>query len=385
MKPRIYLDHAATTPVLPSVVSAMSPWVGDRYGNPSSLYQEGRDARKAIDESRETLASAFGCLFGEVLFTSSGTESANLALIGTALANRGSRDTVLLSSAEHHCVLHTAPVLERLGLTVRLVPVDATGRMRVDALREVADERTLLISVMHANNETGVYNDVAAVSEVAGTTGAFFHCDAVQTFPGIGTSQLGADLVSISAHKFGGPKGVGALYVKAGTSIEPVMRGGGQERESRAGTENVAGIVGMAEAVRYVLADDKRAVLKGAALSAFMNALKREDPPPFVETATKKDRLPGHLHGRFEGVSSESLLILLDQMGVSASAGSACSSGSVEPSHVLLAAGWGESAREAVRFTFGAETTTSEAEEAARRVANAARQVARSKALRALE
>lgn len=376
MTRRIYLDHAATTPVLPSVVEAMAPWVGERFGNPSSLYEEGREARQAIDESRETLASAFGCLFGEVVFTSSGTESCNLAIIGAALANDSPCDTVLFSAAEHHCVLNTMPILEKLGFRVKLVPVDSVGRIDIGALEEMADEKTLIVSAMHANNETGVYNDVQAVGEIAKKHGALFHCDAVQTFPGPTVESLNADLVSVSAHKFGGPKGVGALYIRAGTKVSPTMLGGGQEREMRAGTENVAAIVGMAEAVKVVIGDKYRQELKGAALSAFQSAFKKIESPPFIETATKKERLPGHLHGRFEGVSSESLLILLDQMGVSASAGSACSSGSVEPSHVLLAGGWGEEAREGFRLVFGPETTTSDAEEAAKRVAQAARQVA---------
>lgn len=280
MSHRIYLDYAATTPVLPTVVKAMEPWVGERFGNPSSLYEEGRLARTAIDGARETLADAFGCLFGEVVFTSSGTEAANMALVGAALAADGSRRTFLISASEHHCVLNTRPILERLGYRVNLVPVDSCGRIETDALAAMMDDTVLLVSAMHANNETGVYNDVTSVSELARTHGALFHCDSVQTFPGARVDTLGADLASLSAHKFGGPKGAGALYVKAGSKIAPVTLGGGQEREMRAGTENVAAIVGMAEAVRSTIGDTMRAALKGAALSAFMNALRRQNAPP---------------------------------------------------------------------------------------------------------
>lgn len=372
MKERIYLDHAATTPVLKEALDAMAPWVGEKFGNPSSLYAEGREARRAIDEAREAVASAFGCLFGEVVFTSSGTESCNLAIVGSALAHRGGRDKVLFSAAEHHCVLNTRPLLERLGYKVETVPVDHCGCMDIQALERQMDDRVLLVSAMHANNETGALNDVPAVGDIARKFGALFHCDAVQTFPWVRDTRPDADLVSVSAHKFGGPKGTGALCVKAGTPLSPLTVGGGQEREVRAGTENVAGIVGMAAAVSATLSDQERNIKKAAVKSTLKAAIAETG---FIETVCPGGGLTGHLHGRFPGVPSESLLIRLDQAGVSASAGSACSSGSIEPSHVLLAAGWGEAANEAVRFTFGAQTTMDEATEAARRTIEAVRDI----------
>ena len=374
---RIYLDHAATTPLLPSVKEAMLPWLSSEFGNPSSLYQEGAKAKEALDQARAILSDALGCLFGEVLFTSSGTEAANLALVGTALAHKGDRDTIVIAATEHHCVFHTRSILNKLGYKVITAPVDRFARADLDVLQDLVDDKTLLVSVMHANNELGTINDISAVSQLCRESGALFHCDAVQTFPWLNemrwsVDDLGADLVTVSAHKIGGPKGAGALYIKGGTDIEPVIAGGGQERDMRAGTENVAGIVGFGEAVRQRKEDQSYTSYRTNARNAFLEELEGD----YVLSAEGAKTLNGHLHLRFPGASTESMLILLDRMGVAASSGAACSSGSVEQSHVLLACGWSQQeANEGLRFTFGGETIVEEAKEAAQRVTQAANSI----------
>ena len=382
MTDRIYLDCAATTPLHPEARAAMEPWLTERFGNPSSIHAEGRSAKEALDKARETLSAALGCLFGEALFTGSGTEAANIAIVGAALAHEGGRRRILLGASEHHCVLNTRPILERLGFSVEKIPVDRFARPDLGALERMLGDDVLLASVMHANNEVGSVNDAAAASALVKGAGAIFHCDAVQTFPWLNgkrwtVDEIGADLVNLSAHKLGGPKGVGGLYVRSGTRLKPLTSGGGQEREMRAGTENVAGAAGFAAAVRCALADKAWSQRKSAAKTAFIDQLEREDAPRFHQTVEGVEAVAGHLHLRFPGVSAESMLIRLDRMGVAASSGSACSSGAIEPSHVLLAAGWDETAaNEGLRFTFGCQTTVEEAVEAAKRTAGAARRIA---------
>ncbi|MGV3617649.1 MAG: cysteine desulfurase family protein [Fimbriimonas sp.] len=364
MTPRIYLDHAATTPLAAEVREAMLSWLD--AGNASSLYAEGRRAKDAIDAAREAVSEALGCAFGEVVFTSSGTEAANLAILGTAAANTDPRRSrILLGAAEHHCVLHTRPLLERLGYRVELVPVDRYARIDLDRLGALLSDDVLLLSAMHANNELGTLNDPQAISTQARNVGAFVHVDAVQTFRALPwrVDDLGADLVSVSAHKIHGPKGAGALYVRGGVKPMAMAVGGGQEREMRAGTENVAAVAGFGAAVRLVRGDPK------PIRDAFELAIA-DFTAPTVPTGVA--RLPGHAHFRIPGLRAETLLILLDRMGVAASSGAACSSGAVEPSHVLLAAGFSaEEAKEGVRFSFGSRTTLLEGKEAAERLRTA--------------
>lgn len=346
---RIYLDHAATTPIAPEVVSAMLPWLED-FGNPSSLYLEGRQARHAIDQAREVLAARLGCLFGEVHFTSSGTESCNLALLGcarAALATGNGRRRILVSASEHHAVLHTGPLLAELGFRLEVVPVDQFARVELSSLAATLAEDVLLVSVMTANNELGTLSPIVEASRLARRVGALMHTDAVQSF---GLDQrtvddLECDLLSASAHKLYGPKGVGLLYVRSGTPILPVTTGGGQERELRAGTENVPGIAGFATAVsRYI----------PGTVSARNSFLKNLSSRAHPTVPREIPCLPGHAHVRFPDFQAETLLIKLDRLGISASSGAACSSGSVEPSHVLLASGYSsDEAAECIRFTFG--------------------------------
>jgi cysteine desulfurase len=327
----------------------MLPWL--ESGNPSSLHVDGRRAKGAIDHARERVSTALGCEFGECLFTSGATESANAAIIGAALANEDpTRRRVLISAAEHHCVLHTQSMLERLGYQVTLLPVGRDTRPDFERSASELTSDVLLIAVMHANNETGAITDVASISEKAHETGILVFSDAVQTFTKIPNlvKKLKADLIAVSAHKIGGPQGAGALYVKAGTKLKSFIGGGGQERELRGGTENVAGIVGFAAAVTLPMSD----AMTKSARDALLKRLVAGGAVPTLSPETPT--LNTHCHVRFPGVESESMLIRLDRAGVSASAGAACSSGSLEASHVLLAAGFSEAeAKEGLRFTLG--------------------------------
>lgn len=347
---RIYLDHAATTPLRPEVREAMLPWL-DHGGNPSSLHAEGRRARAAIDDAREKVARRMGCEFAEVVFTSGGTEACNLALIGRALANEEPRRRILISAAEHACVQATVPMLGRLGYSVELIPVDRWSRPILPEL----GEDVLLVAAMSANNELGTISPVSEIAETVRAAGATYFCDAVQA-----PTQTNADLVAIAGHKMGGPRGVGALIVRAGTRVSPFVMGGAQERERRGGTEDVAAIVGLGAACEIDAPD------LAPIRNAFLDALQGTS---MIESVPRAETLPTHAHVRFPGVEAETFLLTLDRSGIAASAGAACASGSVEPSHVLLACGWPiEEAKEGIRFTFGWTNTPEEAKEAAERI-----------------
>lgn len=361
---RIDLDHAATTPLLPEARKAMLPWL-DHGGNPSSLHAEGRRARAALDLARERIAQRMGCEFAEVVFTSGGTEACNLALVGRALANEDPRRTrVLISAAEHACVWGVAPLLRRLGYVVEAIPVDRHAR---PILERVGDD-VLLVAAMAANNELGTRSPVSAIAALCRAVGATFFCDAVQA-PG----PTDADLVALAGHKMGGPRGVGALVVRAGTRIKPLVAGGAQERERRGGTEDTAAIVGLGVAATLPLPD------LSPVRNAFLDALEGGILPlggeaggggrRVLESAPRSTTIPSIAHVRFPGVDAETLLLALDRAGIAASAGAACASGAQEPSHVLLACGWTpQEAKEAVRFSFGRTNAVAEAHEAAGRV-----------------
>ena len=352
---RIDLDHAATTPLRPEARRAMLPWL-QHGGNPSSLHAEGRRARAAIDLARERVAVRMGCEFAEVTFTSGGTEACNLALVGRALANEEpARRRVLISAAEHACVWGAAPLLRRLGYAVEEIPVDRYAR----PLLESVEEDVLLVAAMTANNETGTITDVSRIASMCRTAGATFFCDAVQR-----PEPTEADLVAIAAHKMGGPRGAGALIVRAGTRIEPFVAGGAQERERRGGTEDTAALVGFGAACALSSPD------LGSVREAFVSGLAGlGDQVVFSTLNPRLSTLHPVLHLRFPGVEAETLLLALDRAGVAASAGAACASGAQEPSHVLLACGWTpQEAKEAVRFSFGWTNTVEEAREAAERV-----------------
>ncbi len=358
---RVYLDFAATTPLHPEVRAAMEPWLAAGHGNPSSQHAEGRAAKAALDEARERVAQIAGAEFAEVIFTSGATEAANLALLGLALANQDpNRNRILLSSAEHQAVLGPIKLLKRLGYRVELLEVDREARLQPETLQAAIGADVLLVAAMETNNELGSRNHIPSLAQVARAYGAKLVVDAVQTFLAELAARTGeADLVILSAHKHGGPKGVGALIARAGIKLEPLIAGGEQERERRAGTENVAGIVGFGLA----------ATLTHSPITGALQAFKAELPDAFVPSLTTEtsDRI---LHGRVPGLDAETVLIRLDREGIAASSGAACSSGSVEPSHVLLAAGYSAmEAKEGLRFSFGPGLSPEKAKAAGQRVA----------------
>ena len=357
-----YLDHAATTPLRPEARAAMLPWLGERFGNPSGAHRVARAARQAVDEARDAVAEVVGCRPGEVVFTSGGTEADNLAVRGVHAARPG---PVLCSAVEHEAVLR--PVAEVGGSTV---PVDARGVIDLEALEARLTADTTLVSVMVANNEVGTVQPVVAVAEVVHRRAptASVHADAVQATSWLPLPDLLAatDLVSVSSHKVGGPQGVGALVVRGGTPIRALTLGGGQERELRSGTHDVAGIVGFAAALRATLAGRDRTAARVRALRDRLADGLLDAMPGTVETGPGRDeRLPGALHVCLPGVESEALLFLLDEAGVCASAASACASGAQQASHVLAAMGVpADRARGALRLTVGWSTTDDEVDHA---------------------
>lgn len=368
----LYLDHAATAPVWPQVRAAMAPYLDDRFANASSLYAGAREARKAIEEAREIIASAVGARPDDVIFTSGGTEADNLALQGVAWrAKPQGRDTIVVSAIEHHAVLDTAEWLGAHGWRTRIIPVSSEGVVDLDAVDAAIDRTTAIVSVMTANNEVGALQPVAAVAEIARARGAVFHTDAVQALPWIDVRGANADLIALSAHKAGGPKGVGALIRRRGVGLEPVTHGGGQERGLRSGTYNVAGIVGFGEAVRVTM-ERRGEVARVRALRDRLQETLRARVADVRVSAAGAERLPGALHLCIPGVGSEPLLLLLDGAGVAASSGSACQSGAVEPSHVLRAMGVPDAlARGALRVTLGYETTQADVDTAAAAIVDA--------------
>jgi len=355
----VYLDHAATTPLRPEAFDAMRPWLTTSFGNPSGGHRIAREACRAVDEARDAVAAALGCAPGEVVFTGGGTEADNLAVAGVLAAVRaqGKPAGAVCSAIEHHAVLHA--VEAEGGHTVG---VDAAGRIDLDRLADGIDASTALVSVMLANNEVGTIEDLDAVATVLRERApdAVLHTDAVQAVAWLDVAARAApaQLVSIAAHKFGGPQGTGALVVREGVRLSPLLRGGGQERERRSGTHNVAGIVGMAAALTAAVADRDAAVDAVRRRRDRLVAGVGDALGGVVESAAGIERLPNIAHLRLAGVDSEALLVLLDDEGVCASAGSSCASGAMEPSHVLAAMGVARAdARTALRLSLGRTTT----------------------------
>ncbi len=358
----IYLDHAATTPLDPRVLEAMLPFLSGMSGNASSIHQVGRAALQALDDAREQVALVLGCQPKEIVFTSGGSESINLALKGVAMALRAQGKNHLISSTiEHHAVLHALDYLvEYEGFTVTLLPVDRNGRVNPADLSAALCPETALVSVMYANNETGVIQPITELAAICRERGVLFHTDAVQA-PGqlsLDVNTLGVDLLSLTAHKFYGPQGVGLLYLRRGTPLVPQMNGGAQERRRRAGTENIAGIVGLAKAL--TIAESERAAYASrlrALSERLIDGVLTRIPQSWLN-GDRELRLPSIVNLGFACIETESLLLLLDQRGICASSGSACTSGSLEPSHVLLAMGLSpEEANGSIRFSLGKQTT----------------------------
>ncbi len=381
---RMYLDHAATTPTDPRVVAAMLPYLTTAWGNPSSIYAEAREARKGLDAARRTVAEALGAKPNEIVFTSGGTEADNLALRGVAMAARQRRDRVaagdresaagdghhiITTAVEHHAVLHECEALAKEGFRITYLPVDNEGFVDLDALRAALDDRTILVSIMYANNEVGVIEPIAEITRIvkAHNPHIAIHTDAVQAAGALDLSvdALGIDMLSIAAHKISGPKGVGALYVRGRTPFTAQIVGGSQERNRRAGTENVAGAVGLATALR--LATDEREARNahvGALRDRLLDELPRRIPDTIITgPIDRARRLPNSASFAFQHVEGEAVLLQLDLDGIAASSGSACTTASLEPSHVLTAMHVPESyLRGSLRLTLGASNTMSDVE-----------------------
>ena len=362
MKP-IYLDYAATTPADPAVVQAMIPYFHDAFGNPSAIYSYGQEAKSAIEKARSTIASLIGARDEEIVFTSGGTEADNYTLKGVAFANQKKGNHIITSAIEHHAVLESCKFLSKIGFKITYVPVDKYGLVDPDQVKKAITDKTILISVMHANNEVGTIQPIAEISRIAREAGVYLHTDAVQTAGHIPTdvNELGVDLLSISAHKLYGPKGVGALYIRKGTKLMTFMHGGGQERGRRASTENVPGIVGFgqaAELAKQTLKTEMGRVttLRDILITGILNKIDR-----IHLNGHPVKRLPNNVNISVEFVEGESMCLNMDMAGICASTGSACSSASLEASHVLLAMGLDPvQAHGSLRFTLGKWTTNEE-------------------------
>jgi cysteine desulfurase len=357
----IYMDHAATTAVDARVVDAMLPYFTSRYGNASSLYSPGRDARQAMEEARKTVAEILGAEPREIIFTSCGTESDNLAVRGTAFASRHRGKHMITSAVEHHAISHTCEQMEKeFGFQVTYVPVDQYGRVNPDDVGRAITDQTVLISIMYANNEIGTLQPIAEIGHIARAKSIPFHTDAVQAggVLDLDVGRLNVDLLSLSAHKFYGPKGVGILYQRRGTPLLPMQTGGGQERRRRAGTENLPYIVGLATALKMAHERRQENNLRIAALRDQLIEGVLDKIPNAYLTGHPSDRLPNNASFAFQGIEGESVLLNLDLLGVAASSGSACSSGSPEPSHVLVSLGLAaQLCHGSLRLTLGKENT----------------------------
>ena len=380
MRNRIDLDHAATTSVSPEVMEAMRPFFTEMYGNPSGVYATGREAHRALDQARKQAAGAIGADQREIFFTSGGSESDNWALTGTALARRESGNHIITSAIEHHAVLHTCKYLEKMGFQVTYLPVDGYGRISPEDLEAAIRPDTVLISLMAANNEIGTVQDVRAFGAIAHAHGIPFHTDAVQVMGMIpvDVEAWQADLLSLSAHKFHGPKGVGLLYIRRGIRIDPLIHGGSQERGMRAGTENLPGIAGMGKAMEIAAANIPERAARVLALRNRLIHGVKEAIPGIRVNGHPAERLPGNAHFTLPDVDGEAMLLRMDLEGIAVSSGSACTSGSSEPSHVLQAIGLTEAeTKGSIRLTLGEENTEEEIDEAVRTLAEIVRDLRR--------
>jgi cysteine desulfurase len=360
MNKTIYLDHAATTYVKDKVLKDMLPYFTEKFGNASSIYTIGRESKKAIEDAREKVAKALKCQTKEVFFTASGTEADNWAIKGVAFANREKGNHIITTAIEHHAVLHTCQYLEKEGFEVTYLPVDEYGMVSLEQLKDAITDKTILITIMFANNEIGTIQPIEEIGKIAKQHGIYFHTDAVQAIGNIpiDVNQYNIDLLSLSAHKFYGPKGVGALYVRKGVKLHTFVQGGAQERGRRAGTENIAGIVGLGSAIELAMQEledynHKLRVLRDRLIKEVLEKI------PYARlNGHPTQRLPGNANFSFEFIEGESLLLMLDMKGIAASSGSACTSGSLDPSHVLLSIGLPhEIAHGSLRLTFGDKNT----------------------------
>jgi len=353
---RVYLDYAATAPTDPEVLAAMQPYFFEKFGNPASIHQFGQEAKKAMEDSRSSLAQFLGAQVQEIIFTSGGTESNNFAVKGVAYALKDKGNHIITTAIEHHAILEPCKFLEKQGFNTTYVGVDKDGLVDPEEIKKAITDKTILISVMHANNEIGTIQPIAEIAKIAKEKGIYFHSDCVQTVGHIPVkvNELGVDLLSLSAHKFYGPKGVGALYVRKGTRIERFLHGGDQEQNRRASTQNIPGIVGIAQAAELCREKMEEEAKFQVALR---DRMIKEIPKMISETHLNGHpfkRLPNNVNFSFKYIEGESILLNLDMLGIAASTGSACTSTSLEPSHVLLAIGLShEVAHGSLRITLG--------------------------------
>ena len=368
------MDHSATTPVDPLVLEAMLPYFSEKYGNASSLHSFGLEAKEALEAAREKVAGLLGASPEEIIFTSGGTESDNLALKGIAHRNQEKGKHIITTSVEHPAILETCRKLEKEGFEVTYLPVTSSGLIDLAALESAIRKDTILISVMHANNEVGTIQPLEEIGKIAKKSDIYLHTDAVQSVGKIPTdvNDMGVDLLSLSAHKLYGPKGVGALYIRKGTRLESIIQGGGHERGLRSGTENVAGIVGMARAAELANQTMAKEAERLTRLRDRLAKLVLEAVPDSWINGTMKRRLPGNLNFGFRYVEGESLLLFLDSMGIAVSTGSACSSHKLEPSHVLRSLGLKpEECHGSLRVTLGRSNTEDDVDYVAKGIAKA--------------
>ncbi len=360
---KVYLDYAATTPADPEVISAMEPYFFEKFGNASSLHAYGQEAKKALEDSRQTAAEFIGAHPEEIVFTSGGTESDNFALLGVAYALEKKGNHIITSAIEHHAIIEPAKFLEKKGFRVTYLSVDKDGMVSPEDLKKAITDKTILISIMQANNEIGTLQPIARLAHIAKEKGIYFHTDAVQTFGHIpiNVNELNIDLLSLSAHKFYGPKGVGALYIRKGTRIETFMRGGDQERGRRASTHNITGIAGCARAIQLCQKNMENEIKFQGTLR---DRLIKEIPAKIPEVRLNghpTERLPNNVNFSIKYIEGESMLLSLDMLGIALSTGSACTSSSLEPSHVLLAIGLDHAtAHGSLRITLGRWTKESD-------------------------
>lgn len=381
MNSYIYLDHAATSPMNGQVIEAMTTAMQEVFGNASSIHKAGREARKYLDDARELLARSIGAQAGEIIFTSGGTEADNMAILGTVYARAKEGKHIITTQVEHHAVLHTCEKLERDGFEVTYLPVDQRGRVAVEDVQKALREDTILVTIMYGNNEVGTIQPIAEIGELLREHPATFHTDAVQAYglERIDVNELQVDLLSVSAHKINGPKGVGFLYQKSGTPLASYALGGAQEKKRRAGTENIPAIIAFATAVQVAneLREEKRSLYNH--FKQIMLAVFSQQKLAFHVNGDEVHSLPHVLNISFAGMEVESFLVNLDMAGIYVSSGSACTAGSIDPSHVLVAM-FGQSAEElrnSIRFSFGQGLTEKDIRDAAEKTAQIVKKLAK--------
>lgn len=374
---RIYLDHAATSPVHPEVAEAMTDVLTENYGNPSSIHSFGRESRRVVDDARAVIARTIHAGFNDIIFTGSGTEADNMAIFGAARSKKSGH--IITSAVEHHAVLHTCEALEREGFEVTYLPVNDEGAVSVSSVEAALRDDTILVSIMYGNNETGAIQPIEEIGRLLASHPALFHTDAVQAYGvlPIDVQKLNVDFLAVSGHKINGPKGIGALYVKPGTVLAPLLYGGEQERKRRAGTENTAAIAGLAKAAEIAEQTREERATRYIEMKRLFTDILEQQGVSFSANGKVEQSLPHVLNLFFPGTDVEAFLVNLDMAGIAASSGSACTAGSIEPSHVLTAM-FGEDSkrlRSSIRFSFGFNNTMKQIEQAALETAKIAKRL----------